>query len=386
MTSDPAPGRPADAQPRTRRRWAVPLAAGAVIAAAVLAPHALASGGHPTLPSRSVADLLAAMGRSTARGVSGELRTVADLGLPRLPTTEGSSQLLDLIAGAAELHVWSDDSSHVRVALLGTGQEMDVVHDGASTWTWNSSSQTATSVVASPATRRHTTRPGPLGLAPAPGPAGGVDLTRLTPSALGRWAGRFIGRDTAVSLGPTTVVAGRPAYDLRIAPRTGDTLLSRIDVALDAATGSPLQVQLWSRELADHPALQVGYTAVSFDSSPASEFTFRPPVGAHVVTDRLRAADVTGRSGARIFGTGWAAVVASPPLHSGSPPLGSGSTRSASNPLASVTSSVPGGRLLATNLLSVFLGDDGRVLAGLVPAEQVQQIADRMTPVAGAGS
>jgi outer membrane lipoprotein-sorting protein len=346
-------GPPRSARRRRRVRWSVPLTVAVVIAVSIIAPRAIASGhAHPSLPRRSPAELFAALGRSGTRGLSGDLHTQSHLGLPQLPTTVGSSQLLDALTGTATWHFWIDGTSRQRLALLGSGQEIDTIRDGQSVWTWDSSTQTAT----------HLTAAGAL----------------LTPQSLARWARRSIRPGTVFGVGPTEVVAGRPAYDLQIDPRSRKTLLSRIDIAVDAATGTPLQVQLWSAEDSTQPAFAVGFTSVALDRPPAAVFTFSPPAGARVRTDAVTSRGVNGSQGPRAVGSGWGTVVVASAGGPGASTVGGRSTPGGSLPLAAATRVVPGGRLLSTTLFSMLTTDSGQVLIGAVPAARLEAVAARL--------
>src|SRR5215467_3415909 len=91
----------------------------------------------------------------------------------------------------------------------------------------------------------------------------------------------MLGPTTKVSVAGTVTVAGRPAYQLAIAPRTSQSLVSRVLIAVDAKTYLPLQLQVIARG-SSSPAFQIGFTSLSFARPAMSNFTFTPPPGAHV--------------------------------------------------------------------------------------------------------
>ena len=91
---------------------------------------------------------------------------------------------------------------------------------------------------------------------------------------------------SSVTLDAQTEVAGRPAYQLVVTPTSDTTLVGRIVVAVDAETSTPLRVQVWSTSDEKTPALEIGFTDVSFATPADSVLAFSAPAG----RDRCRAA------------------------------------------------------------------------------------------------
>lgn len=353
-----------------RRAWSLPALVAAGIAAAVLAPRAFAADPHPALPARTAAQLIAAVERSRVQAISGDFRTVADLGLPQLPSGDigPTGEFMPLLTGGADWHVWIDGIPRQRLALLGSAQEYDVIDDVGRFWTWDSATQTATRVVVRiPGNQRGAGDNGGGGNGAgngSPFAPGAAQQPAATPMALANRALHQLGPSTRVRVGPTARVAGRPAYTLELVPRTTATLIGRVEIAVDATRGLPLQVAIFPRGRST-AAFTSGFTSVSFARPPHSVFRFRPPPGARIRTSHPLGTTIHDRAHPRVIGSGWGAVVA----ESGRQPMAlSGLQRDATNP-------VPGGRILVTRLVSVFLGDDGRVLAGAVPPQRLQQLA-----------
>jgi hypothetical protein len=123
-----------------------------------------------------------------------------------------------------------------------------------------------------------------------------VDSTKPTAGAMGvtsppQAAQRFlaaVGPTTTVRVADNVTVAGRAAYQLELAPKSTQSLIGQVDIAVDAATSLPLRVQVFARGAAS-PAYSVGFTALSFARPGPSNFTFTPPPGAKVRTVRLPA-------------------------------------------------------------------------------------------------
>ncbi len=90
-------------------------------------------------------------------------------------------------------------------------------------------------------------------------------------------------------------MAGRSAYQLVIAPRTDQSLIDQIVIAVDSKTYLPLRLQVFARGTSG-PVFQIGFTSLTFGKPAASNFTFTPPAGAHVKTEKL-AAELPGFGG-----------------------------------------------------------------------------------------
>ncbi|MGI9005351.1 MAG: hypothetical protein ACR2FU_03980 [Streptosporangiaceae bacterium] len=409
-----------------RPRWALP--AGAVIVAGgVLAGTMLASAAAPALPRQTPAQLIASLRHARMPAAfSATLTETANLGIPSLPSIGGlSSSLLSpasLVSGSHTISVWSAGPRHLRIALPVSFGETDLRVNGRQVWLWESQGQKATRIVANgPASghpARHFMTTGP-GMPPKPGWTGqapGPDWAKLSPLQAAKKALALVGPTTRVTIPGTTSVAGRSTYQLAIAPRTSQSLVGRILIAIDAKTHLPLSVQVFARGSAS-PAFAIGFTSLSFARPAMSNFTFTPPPGAHVKTMVLPAGrpvasplprhagwskyPPAGGSGPaarpQTFGTGWLSVVAIPSagaMASAGPSLpgpptavpakgGSAAYQSSlaiSGPagnglgilaaLLKTAKPVHGawgsGRLLRTGLVSVLITSKGEVLIGAV--------------------
>lgn len=322
---------------RSRARWMS--AAAVLVVAGVLAGTMLANAAGPPLPKRTPAQLLLAMRNARPPAAfSGVITESANLGFPSLPNIPGlQSSLLSgasLITGTHTVDVWYDGPRHVRIALPVSFGETDLRVDGNQVWLWHSHGQTATHYVL-PA---HSALPAHPAFPAAPARLRGWSLARphlvlprclvaartrmrshplksvaaraailkcLRSMKIGRQVPALIkpltprqavskflaaiGPSTKVTVPGSTVVAGRSAYQLVIAPRTNQSLISQIVVAVDAKTHLPLQLQVFARGTSG-AAFQIGFTSLTFGKPAASNFTFTPPAGAHVKTENLPAA------------------------------------------------------------------------------------------------
>ena len=409
-----------------RPRWALP--AGAVIVAGgVLAGTMLASAAPPALPRQTPAQLIASLRHAhMPAAFSATLTETANLGFPSLPSIGGMSSSplspASLVSGSHTIQVWSAGPRHLRIAVPVSFGETDLRVNGSQVWLWESQGQKATRIVAPARFRaRHYMKAGP-GTKREPartGQAPGPDWAKLSPLQAARKALALAGPTTRVTIPGTTTVAGRNAYQLAIAPRTSQSLVGRILIAIDAKTRVPLSVQVFARG-SSSPAFAIGYTSLTFARPAMSNFTFTPPPGAHVKTMMLPgslpvatpAPRHTGWSGhppavargplagAQTFGTGWLSVLAIPSVHamafaSGHVLPGHRMTISHAGPSTAYSSrvsvSVSGpagnglgilaallktakpvhgawgsGRLLRTSLVSVLITRKGEVLIGAV--------------------
>jgi outer membrane lipoprotein-sorting protein len=375
----------------------------AVLGAGVLS-NSLRASASVTLPQRSPAQLLVDLQKANLTGVSGTVTERADLGLPALPDSiggDGSASLNSLITGTHTLRVWYSGPDKVRVALIGTLQESDVIRNGTDAWIWNSEAKTANhfslkenasgdnSGKAAPKTPKvdPSQLPGqlPFAMPTSPEQAAGLVLAALSPT-------------TIVDTEPSAMVAGRPAYLLSVAPRDTNSLIAKIVVAIDGTEHVPLRVEVFAKNHLDSAAFSVGFSQVSFTRPDDQRFSFTPPAGTKVIEgmgtpDNSGSAAPAKPSGTptktATVGTGWTTVFAARApiadlLGGGSPSssakpgaIGSGgaSVGALLNSLPKVQGSWGSGRLLQSHLFSVLITDDGRILVGPVSGDRLESAA-----------
>ncbi len=126
----------------------------------------------------------------------------------------------------------------------------------------------------------------PQGDSAAPDPAD------LTPNGLATKLIAQLEKSSTLSVDSSLRVAGRPAYDLVLTPRVTDTLIGSVSIAVDAASGLPLQVRVDARGQKT-PAVVIGFSSLDPSTPAASLFEFTPPAGA-TVSELTRP---TGRAG-----------------------------------------------------------------------------------------
>lgn len=346
-----------------RTRWALP----AVVAAALAATAITTTGGagaseRPTLPPKSAAQLLAAAERAHPQSLSGTIVESAHLGLPTLPGSESAAQgvsLQSLLTGSHTMRIWYDGPTRQRVALLAPLAERDVIHNGTDLWTYTSTTNEVT----------HSTVGRNL-------PAVGPSAVGFTPQQAAQQALKAIDPSTKVTVDLTARVAGRAAYQLDLIPNDPRSLVSSVRIAIDSTTSVPLRVQVFGSGTT--PAIEVGFTDISFNAPNASVFHFVPPSGA-TVNKGTKSGDAapsrptlsTGSSpdsGRPVqLGEGWTTVVKYPGAFSWDGGLG--------DLMGKLSVDVPGGHLVKTALLSLLVTANGDVYVGSVSGADIQRVA-----------
>lgn len=352
----------------TRRpslRWLVPLVAAVVLASAASVAGLISANAGSALPQRAASQLLVDVQNARLDGMSGTIVQNAELGLPELPGIggSGSSDMTSLVSGSHTLRLWYRDPNHVRLALLGTLGESDVVRNGTDLWTWSSKDKSATHRTV-PASKVHA----PRSLA---------SVSPVTPQQAADAALNAISSSTDVSTDGTATVAGRSAYELVLQPKDSDSLVESVRIAIDGETHIPTRVQVFARGEAK-PSFEVGFTKFDPATPEASVFTFNPPPGTKVTESDSDHADKApsgmGQDGPGssddplVVGSGWTTVlVVKVPVDTGDKAdTGAGSLAQALKALPAVSGSWGSGHLLQGTLFSALLTDDGRLVLGAV--------------------
>lgn len=354
-----------------RLRWAVPGGVAAAVAVASLTSSVTASAsGRPKLPARTAAELLVNLQKATPPQLFGTVVESVHLGLPDLPNIGGASAgdsdltLQNLVTGSHTVRVFYGGPERQRVALLGQLSESDVIHNGKVLWTYSSSTRQVTKATLTSSTED--------AVKAAPN-----SVAAMTPMAQAQRVLAAIDPTTAVTVDRTAYVAGRSAYQVLLTPKDGRSLIGSVRIALDSATSMPLRVQVFAHA-ATSPAIQIGFTDVTFSKPDASIFNFVPPAGTKVETRTLpftspqsakpAMPDSRDLTSTKVIGSGWTAVVQT----NMSTAPGRDSTQGL---LDKISTRVAGGRLITSALVTVLLTDDGRVFAGPVSGADLEKIA-----------
>jgi outer membrane lipoprotein-sorting protein len=336
----------------------------------------LSAGAAVPLPERSPQEVLTLLAESEVEAFSGTVEQTSDLGLPALPSLSGSGSEfgagLEALTADHRARVFADGPDRLRLQVLDDLGERQLVLNGEEAWTYDFRENEATRLtLPADAQARIEAKLHQLDAARTP------SAETLTPAEIASRALAAIDPSTVVTTRDNVRVAGRSAYDLVLTPRTSDTLVGSVAIAVDAKTGMPLRAAITARGESS-PAVSVAFSELSLETPEADLFTFAPPAGAEVTEKTLPSPDAQaqaaphdlGVTGAEptVSGSGWSAVVALP--------AGAVPAEVLRSPLlAEATTAVDGGRAVETALFSVLLTDDGGALAGAVPVEQLQAAA-----------
>jgi len=362
------------------------LAIPAVVIAGAVAIPAMASAA-PSLDPKRPAEVLALMAKAHDAHFSGTVTQTADLGLPQLPTGAANggsgsgdsaySDVLELLSGSHTAKIWVDGATRQRVQVTDQLAERDIIRDGTTAWTWDSSKNAATKL----------TLPSRSSAAPS-GAA-----TTMSPAQLATRIVDDLSGSTRLSVDGSVRVAGRPAYELTLDPTSTSTLVDKVTLAVDSATGVPLSVEV-DAVGQKAPAFHVAFSRIDFGRPAASLFSFAAPSGSKVTTQDLsrrsgHAGTPTGSAPSAggapaadrptVSGSGWdsiAIIPASAAAKAGGSATADPSDGSASSDLlGQLTTPVSGGRAVQTSLVSVLFADNGRVLVGAVPVSALEAAA-----------
>lgn len=367
-----------------RARWAIPVGAVALAGAVTAGSLISTAQASPELPLRTPAQLLASVAGRDAPppALTGTVVETASLGLPQLPGTSNQNSITSLLAGSHTIKVWYADPQHIRLAVPVTLSETDVVRDGRQVSVWQSNSNTVTrmQVPAKASAADSHAKAMPSGVP-------------LTPQQAASQALKAVGPSTRVTVDRTVTVAGQPAYQLVLSPRSSGSLIGRVSIAIDATRNVPLRVQVFARGAAS-PAIQVGFTSISFVKPAAGNFSFKTPAGAKVKvvsppadSSRHMAKGTKAGGEPQVIGKDWLSVAvlpasdlagvlgagsASSAAGVGSQSVSSGSGESGAMAAAMMRSATAvhgawgSGRLLHTSLVNVLMTSSGHVLVGAV--------------------
>jgi len=334
---------------RTGRGPGARIAAGIAVAGVVgLGLLALpgGAGAQPALPPVAPEDLVASVLKAEPGPFEGSVQLDNELGLPALPDLPQAAN------GTSTAQVWSGGDHKGRVQIPSPTGERTLVSDGTTFWAWNSDDRTVTT-----GTRR-----------PDQGGPTMADPTKAATDALAA-----LQPTSTISVDGTDEVAGRPVYDLVLAPKpTERTLLREVRIAVDAQERMPLRLTVLAQG-STTPALQIGFTDLTFGPQDPGRFTFTPPAGATVKDAPSRdAQQQQQRDKPTVVGDGWDRVIVE------KVPQNNPDRAKQIAGLGTPTSGPWGnGRLVKTAVGTAIITDDGRVAAGAVPEQVLSETLSR---------
>ena len=314
------------------------------------------AGAAPQLPPVSAEDLVTSVQQVQPGPFNGTVALDNQLGLPAIPDVP------QLANGTSTARLWSGGDGRGRVSLPSGQGEKTLVSDGTTAWAYDSEERKATKSTSVPGANHPE--------------AGLADPTKTAADAIAT-----LRQTSEVTVDGTAEVAGRPAYELVLAPKpTERTLLREVRIAVDAEKRVPLRLTVLANGSAD-PAFELGFTDITFGPQDAALFAFTPPPGTTV--DDAPAHPEGGPQaerpqGARptVVGDGWDTVlVTALPTggSAGAPTDRPGRGGEGAPQLAQLGTPVSGpwgsGRLISTAVAAAIVTDDGRVAVGAVPQQ-----------------
>lgn len=309
----------------------------------------------PSLPPVEPEALIASVLAPHTDAFAGTVELDNQLGLPAVP---GIPQAAN---GKSAAQVATDGQNRGRVSLPSGAAERLVVADGTTVWAWDSAKRTVTKAPADSKGIPGATEP----LAnPADAAKKLLDVARPF---------------STVSVDGTSEVAGRPAYELVLAPLPSErTLLREVRLAVDSEKRIPLRLTVLAHG-SPNPVLKIGFTELNFGPQDPGLFQFTPPEGATV---RERSApDMPDRGqlpAPTVVGEGWDTVLLTKlPTEAGGGPSAAqlgGFVSALGKPVSGPWGN---GRLITTTVASAILTDDGRVAVGAVPEQVLSEALSR---------
>ena len=303
---------------------------------------------QPELPPVGPEELVSSVLTAAPGPFSGTIEVDNALKLPAMPDMPQAAD------GASTGRVWSDGERRGRVQLPTADGERTLVSDGETFWSWNSVDRTV---------RR------------APEGEGHGEAGTVEPQAAAAELIRALRPTSEIHVDGTAEVAGRPAYELVLAPAPNErTLLREVRVAVDAERRMPLELTVHATGSAD-PVLQLGFTDLQFGPQDPDLFTFTPPPGATVEDAQPHGRRSAETPGPTVIGDGWDRVLImkrpapDAPEDERGPDLAELGTP-ASGPWGS-------GRLITSAVASAIVTDDGRLAVGAVPEQVLSEALTR---------
>jgi outer membrane lipoprotein-sorting protein len=323
------------------RKVAAGLAVAGVAGLGLLAVPA-GAGAAPQLPPVTPEALISSVLSAQKEPFHGTVELNNELGLPALPNAPQAAD------GTSTARVWSNGPGGGRIQLPTDGGERTLVSDGTTFWAWHSEDRTVVT-----------------GARPADTPDAASDPTTAANEAITRLRG-----SSNVAVEGTATVAGRPAYELVLTPLpTERTLLREVRIAIDAQMRQPLRMVVLGNG-STAPALQVGFTELTYGAQDPALFTFTPPPGA-TVEQRQPGQRDQAAADRRVVGEGWdTVVIRKRTAEQGGRPEGAPDLSTVGTPVSGPWGS---GRLITTAVGTAIVTDDGRIAAGAVPEQLLNE-------------
>jgi outer membrane lipoprotein-sorting protein len=265
------------------------LSAACVLAAGGTAIAVAAGGGGTTPPPKPLDQAIHdALSAGHPDGVTARIQFTNNL----FPSGALLGQAGSALMSGASGRLWLTADGHGRIELQSDAGDVQIVWNTTEVSVYDASSNTVYRATL-----------------PASSSSNGSD----TPPALADIDKVLseIGMHWALSDAQPTNIAGRPAYTVSASPKHDGGLLGSLQLAWDAANGTPLRAGVYAQG-SSTPVLELTVTDISYGSVAASDVDVAPPAGAKVVDLGTNGSTDSGSSQPAV--TGLAAVQAAAPF------------------------------------------------------------------------
>ena len=258
-----------------------------VLAAGGAAIAVAAGGGGPTPTPKPLDQAIQdALSAGHPDGVTARIRFTNNL----FPSGALLGQAASALMSGASGRLWLTGDGRGRIELQSDAGDVQIIWNSNQVSVYDASSNTvyrATLPTSSTSTGSDT-------------PPALADIDKML-SAIGvHWA---------LSDAQPTDIAGQPAYAVSASPKHGGGLLGSLQLAFDAANGTPLRAGIYALG-SSTPVLELTVTDISYASVAASDVDVAPPTGAKVVDLGTSTSGKPGSGSSQPAVTGLAAVQA----------------------------------------------------------------------------
>lgn len=240
-------------------------------AGAAIAVAASSSTGTPPARALGPAIHTALAGSHDVQGVSATITFTNDL--IASSSIQGSDPLLIGASG----RLWASSDGRLRVELQSGNGDVEILSDGKTLTVDDPRSKSVYEL----------TLPQKTSTTPA---TESVPALATIESTLTR-----LGAEATISSPTPSNVAGQEAYTVAVSPKHGGGLLGDVQLAWDAANGTPLRLAVYAAGDSS-PVLELKATSISFGPVDSSVFALSPPAGAKVI-DLTSHVPLVGASG-----------------------------------------------------------------------------------------
>jgi outer membrane lipoprotein-sorting protein len=244
------------------RSLVVVIAAAAIVVGGGTAIAIAAGGGGPqpaTMPlAQAIHDGLAA---PEPAGVTARITFTNRL----FPSGALEGQVGSALMSGASGRLWLTNDGRGRLELQSSAGDVQIVWGNDKVTVYDASSNTVYSADL-PAAK-----------------AQGSNTSQAPPSIaeIGSFLDR-LGKEASISTAQPSNVAGQPAFTVEISPKQSGGLLGSLQLAWDAAHGTPLRAAIYARG-GTKPVLALEATNISYGSVPAADVAVAPPASAKKV-------------------------------------------------------------------------------------------------------